>query len=279
MNAKFLDTCEDICELAAWGLDEGVERGPISSAESTFENARRKLRRRETYQPECPLLEEETNTLAPLLARHHSRVALNRDCRGLDWKLAVIDLRKLLAFQRRVSVERDDGLRLQDGENWEQLISLAFPERKADFTFSINPDGSDAVIRSTNPDLKLVIDSPLPAGRLSLPLLIDLGSPFIEAANYNGRWFLRDGYHRAYSLLKIGIHRVPAVVISARTIEELGAVHPWFFDRTVLFSERPPRLVDFHDRELVLRYRRPMREKLIRVSVEESFQPYQGAEL
>lgn len=279
MNAKLLDICEDICELAAWGLDDGVERGPIPHTESTIENARRKLHMRETYQPSCPLLEQETKRLAPLLDRQHSRVNLHRDCRGLDWKLGMIDLRNLLAFQRRVSVERENGPLLQDGENWEQLIPLAFPERKADFSFSINPDRSEAVIRSANPELKLFIDPPSPAGALSLPLSIDLGSPFIEAAHYNGRWFLRDGYHRAYSLLKIGIHRVPAVVIWARTIEELGAVHPWFFNQAVLFSEHPPRLMDFHDPELVLHYRRPMREKLIRVSVEESFQPYQGAEL
>ncbi len=279
MSPRLLHICEDICELAAWGLDDGVERGSISHPESAFENARRKLRMRETYQTECPLLEEETKTLAPLFDREHSRINQHRDYRGLDWKLAVVDLRKLLAFQRRVSVERDSGLLLQDGENWEQLISLAFPERQADFSFSIDPERSEAVIRSMNPDLKLFIDSPSSAGALSLPLSIDLGSPFIEVAHYNSRWFLRDGYHRAYSLLKIGIHRVPAIVIWARTLEELGAVHPWFFDRTALFSEHPPRLIDFHDRELVIQYRRPMREKLIRVSVEESFQPCQGAEL
>ncbi len=279
MNPMPLDICENICELAAWGLDDDVERGTIPHAESTFENARRKVGMRETYQPFCPLLEEETKRLVPLLDRQHSRVNVNRDCRGLDWKLAVIDLSKLLAFQRRVSVECDSGLLLQDSENWEQLISFAFPERKADFAFSINTGHSEAVIRSTNPDLKLVIDPPLPAGTLSLALSIDLGSPFIEAAHYNGRWFLRDGYHRAHSLLKIGIHRVPAVVIWAKTIEELGTVYPWFFDQTVLFSDHPPRLIDFHDRELAIHYRRPMREKIIRVSVEESFHPYRGDEL
>lgn len=279
MNAKALNIREDICELAAWRLDDGVERGSIQHAETTFKNARQKLHMRETYRPACPLLEEETKRLAPLFDRERSRIDQHRDCRGLDWDLAVVDLRQLLAFQRRVRVEHDDGRRLQDGENWEQLISLAFPERKAGFTFSIALDGSNAVIRSTNPNLKLFIDSPSPTGTLSLPLSIDLGSPFIEAAHYDGRWFLRDGYHRAHTLLKIGIHRVPAVVIWAKTIEELGAIHPWFFDRTVLFSEHPPQLIDFHDRELTIHYRRPMREKVIRVSVEESFHPYRGDEL
>ena len=279
MNPRLLDICEDICELAAWGLDDGVERGSTPHRGSTFENARRKVEMRETYRPLCPLLEEETKRLAPLLDRQHSRVNLHRDCRGLDWRLGVIDLRNLLAFQRRVSVEQEKWPLLQDGENWEQLISLAFPERKADSSFSINPDRSEAVIRSGNPDLKLFIDPPSPAGALSLPLSTDLGSPFIEAAHYNGRWFLRDGYHRAYSLLKIGIHRVTAIVVWARTLEELGTIHPWFFDQTALFSEHPPRLIDFHDRELAIHYRRPMREKFIRVSVEESFQPYRGAEL
>ncbi len=87
-----------------------------------------------------------------------------------------------------------------------------------------------------------------------------------------GRWFLRDGYHRAYRLLQDGVYCVPAVVISARTLDELGATEPWFFNEEQLFSCRPPRVLDFLDESMVLRYERAALRKVIRIRVEESFE-------
>jgi len=42
-------------------------------------------------------------------------------------------------------------------------------------------------------------------------------------------------------------------------------------DEKTLFSERPPQLIDFHEASLVISYQRPSQEKVIRISVEESF--------
>jgi hypothetical protein len=100
------------------------------------------------------------------------------------------------------------------------------------------------------------------------------GSPFFEVAELRGRWFLRDGYHRAYRLLQAGVHRVPAVVIHARTIGELGATEPWFFSEEQLFSDRPPCVMDFLDENMVLRYERTALRKVIRIRVEESLQAF-----
>jgi hypothetical protein len=75
-------------------------------------------------------------------------------------------------------------------------------------------------------------------------------------------------------LLQAGVHRVPAVVIYARTIEELGATEPWFFSEQQLFSDRPPRLMDFLDEDLVLSYRRTALRKVIRIRIEEFLQAF-----
>ena len=40
---------------------------------------------------------------------------------------------------------------------------------------------------------------------------------------------------------------MPAVVIYARSIEEVGATAPWFFNEEQLFSDRPPQVTDFLD--------------------------------
>jgi hypothetical protein len=92
-------------------------------------------------------------------------------------------------------------------------------------------------------------------------------------AKYRDRWFLRDGYHRAYDLLRANIFRIPAVIVYARTLEELGATQPWFFNEETLFSTTPPLVVDFLDDALVLEYSRPLLIKTVSVTVEESLAP------
>jgi hypothetical protein len=89
---------------------------------------------------------------------------------------------------------------------------------------------------------------------------------------------LRDGYHRAYRLLQAGVHRIPAVVIYVRTIGELGATEPWFFGEEQLFSDRPPRVMDFLDEDMVLRYERKTLRKVIRIRVEESMEAFDEAD-
>jgi hypothetical protein len=92
-------------------------------------------------------------------------------------------------------------------------------------------------------------------------------------AQYRDRWFLRDGYHRAYDLLRANIFRVPAVIVYARTLDELGATQPWFFNEETLFSATPPRVLDFLDDALVLEYSRPLLVKTVSVTIEESLAP------
>ena len=110
------------------------------------------------------------------------------------------------------------------------------------------------------------------------------GSPFMEVGCYQNRWFLRDGYHRAYHLLLAGIFEIPAVIVETATLEELGADQPWFFPEAALLSRRPPLVTDFLADELVLRWYRPARRKVIHISITEDFELWNsereiGAEL
>ena len=131
----------------------------------------------------------------------------------------------------------------------------------------------DISLHSNNPDLQLRL-SPNAGRGGHLPFSLYGGNPFFEVAELRGRWFLRDGYHRAYCLLQAGVHRIPAIVIHTRTVEELGASAPWFFNEEQLFSDRPPRVIDFFDEDLVLRYERIALRKVIRIRVEESLEAF-----
>jgi hypothetical protein len=270
-------------ELIAWDLDDypyrdsAIKRGQDEFAKK-LEQARQQLELRKCY-ADCPaLLEEETENIQHLFSVHVQSTDLQKEYEGLDWTLGVVDLRRLLAFQRRLifsPTSRNSSIP-QRGD-WPELISFAMGSRRATehrtITHSGNSDGLDISLYSSNPDLQLRMNSMTgPNGRSFISL--HGGNPSFEVAEYRGRWFLRDGYHRAYRLLRDGVHHIPAVVIYARTLKELGATEPWFFGEDQLFSEQPPRVIDFLDETLVLRYERPALHKVIRIRIQESLEPF-----
>jgi hypothetical protein len=276
-----LSSLVDVHELIAWELDEYPYRNSAidlrrEELENQVERAQERLADRECY-ASCPaLLAEETESINHLLAECMQRSDLQAEYEGLDWTLGVVDLRHLLAFQRRLvfSARRHTSPAPQQ-DHWSRLIALSLgSQRGTEHHFVRNWSATgdlDISLHSNNPDLQLRL-SPNAGRGGHLPLSLYGGSPFFEVAELRGRWFLRDGYHRAYRLLQAGVHRIPAVVIYTRTIRELGANEPWFFSEEQLFSDRPPRVMDFLDESLVLRYERRALRKVIRIRVEESLE-------
>jgi hypothetical protein len=277
----------DVHELIAWELDEYPLRNAMAdfSPEALATRVRRAceaLAERECYVHRGALMVEQTESIQPLLSLASLRDDLQKEYEGLKWTLGVVDLRRLLAFQRRLIFDPTrqslDPVRQED---WPGLVSLAIgSKRSAGYRLERNKcatDGLDISLYSSNPDLQLRLDAEQSEVGLS-PLLLYGGSPFLEVAELGGRWFLRDGYHRTYNLLQMGVHHVPAVVIYARDIGEVGATEPWFFCEKQLFSDRPPRVIDFLDTGFVLRYKRAPLRKVIRVRIEESLEQFDETE-
>jgi hypothetical protein len=207
-----------IRELAAWGFDHPVDRGSLIGAQlqNAAFYAQSKRAQREPYQALSPIHAELSDEIADLLANRNEAVADSGEFDGLAWKLAIVDLQKLIAFQRRVGFTGDDRFRIVDRSSWQELLDLA------------------------------------------LPIHAPTRSPFIEVASYRGRWFLRDGYHRSFLLLKQGINLLPGVVVHTETMAKMGAVGRQFFTEDAIFSSHPPMVTDFLDNELVVRYIRPL---------------------
>jgi hypothetical protein len=203
-----------IRELTAWGFDHPVDRG--LRAEEQLRNAafraQRRMAARSPYPADSPLSVEETEELASVLAARKDTVASSGEFDGLTWELSIVDLRKLIAFQRRIRFDLPDSRRIHRGARSQQLLDLA------------------------------------------LPLHARSSSPYMEVASYRGRWFLRDGYHRSFRLLKQGVWLVPCVVVYAETLAQMGAVGSRFFSQEVLFSEHPPMVTDFLEEEVTVGY-------------------------
>jgi hypothetical protein len=269
-------------ELIAWELDEYPHRlagSGLSEGQFAKEIGRAKqtLTGRGCYEPCDVLLEKETARIQHLFAAHTQRTDLQDEYEGLEWTVGVVDLRHVLAFQRRLVFDPElRALRVPKQEDWPALLSFSFgPARSIEYRMTFHErdgQGSEFILQSDNPDLQL---RPVPDTKVRSPDPFSLygGCPFFEVAEFRGRWLLRDGYHRAYHLLRAGVYYLPAVVIRARTIDEVGATQSWFFDEEQLFSSHPPRVMDFLDDDLVLRYRRPRFKKIFRIRIDESLQP------
>ncbi len=254
-------------ELVAWDLDpydfrpEGLDR-------EQFVRARQIVAQRPPYTSvSAACEEEETLELHDMLQQQLSRSSLQAEMHGLDWHLGVIDLRRLLAFQRRLSFDATlPSVNVPQPSDWASLMDVSFA-RPNPVTYDVihNAAGDKLTLHSSNPNLQLKVSKD-PASLIS----VHTGSPFFEVGCYKGRWFLRDGYHRAYALLRAGIFQLPAVIVKAETLQELGAVTPWFFSEAVFLSSHPPFVMDFLNESLTIEYDRPTTIKTVHITMEES---------
>jgi hypothetical protein len=253
-------------ELVAWDFDEYRSRPETIDRERPVK-ARQFVVQRQLDHSSSALCEEETQRLRDTLNRQQSRLDLHAEMMGLDWSLGVVDLRRLLAFQRRLSFNaRLPAITVPPQCDWDRLIEIAFASPNPVSCVVVHDaDKKMVILQSSNPNMRLRVTQD-PAA----PIAVHAGSPFFEVAQYAGRWFLRDGYHRAYKLLRAGVFRIPAVIVGARTLEELGAVQPQFFSESVLLSEHPPFVSDFLNDALIIEYERHPIVKTLRITLEES---------
>jgi threonine-phosphate decarboxylase len=253
-------------ELIGWGLDD-YEYRPESFEHERLRQAGHLVAQRPPYEQAGAVLAPATAKLSEMFAVHAERADLLAEMSGLSWSLGVVDLRSLIAFQRRLSFHpKIPQVPIPAAREWPALFSLSFgAARPIECEATHDPSNHTLVVRSNNPNLHFRVTN-VPCS----PLSLHTGGPFVEVACFRGRWFLRDGYHRAYALLNAGVFEIPAVIVHATTIQELGATQPWFFPEDLLFSRTPPRVVDFLPRDLVLEYDRPPLVKTLRITMEES---------
>jgi hypothetical protein len=252
-------------ELTDWGFD-AYEFRPVEIIQSTYLHAHSNADKDPGSCLDSPICPEETHLLQFEFDKQRSRADLLAEMDGLEWSIAVVDLRKLLAFQRRLSFRPGRNQQPDVANDWPSLMDVAFSAQRTPVYESVYYAASNTLhLHSDDPNLHLRTTA-----NPTTPFAVHSGGPFFEVALYNGRWFLRDGYHRAYALLNAGIERIPSLIVYARSLSELGADRPWFFPESVLFSSRPPRVTDFLNPHLTVEYGRPRTRKTIRITVKES---------
>jgi hypothetical protein len=256
-------------ELVGWGIDKSPYRPRLASISQAARRAAAIVGQRPNYTQSDPILRPQPIDAATASLEVIQRPDLHVEMLDLKWTIGIVDLRCLIAFQRRLIF---DDIRPQPtiplANDWPSLMALTFgPPVAPAYNVSL-ANKNRLIFSSSNPNLQIRFS----ASSAEPALQLHAGSPFLEVAEYQNRWFLRDGYHRAYNLLRSDVNHVPAVVIYASSLTELGPTHPWFFSNDVLFGPRPPRVTDFIEADLIVEYSRPRLYKTFQVTIDESFE-------
>jgi hypothetical protein len=231
------------------------------------------------------------NSLEPIVQRDFpglnevgSRQDVTSTMGALNWRPAVVDLRRVLTFQKVINA---DGIedRVGRAADDRSLLELCIPfEQPSPPTGAFtDQDGKGFTVSSFNPNLRIaggqiseaqVSQAPgMPAVKMqAITLLVFMGASFLQVVRYKDRSFIRDGYHRTAGLIRRGIFEVPCIFIEAKSFDEVGA-GPGAYSYEVLYGDRPPGLADFWDDEVSRPIHQVAVRKVVRIRGEEFVVP------
>lgn len=250
---------------------------------ATIEGARAHLAARPAYEPQPAIVPFDDLRIAA--AADHPE--LRAEFYGMDWSIGLVDLRAVLTFQKFVSTEGLDARVAEASADSGVLFELCLPSVRPKYptaNFKDN-DGKTFTISSLNPNLRIVgaeaqeiqvsPDPSIPPRAMrAIVVVLSMGAPYLQIAHWAGRYFVRDGHHRAVGLLARGTHIVPAVLIEARSWKELvGGAEAGALPYDVLFGSHPPLLTDFWDNGVATDCLQPAVRKVLRVRGEEFVVP------
>lgn len=169
------------------------------------------------------------------------------------WEIKLVPLDSLVAYQPHVTTKAhqriptfDDSLLdvlrycfPLDVKNYLQVNGKSNPDQSAEVRFvSRNPN-----VNFTGPVIETIDDRP--AGNVSVKFEIKPRPNFVQVANFQNRYILKNGYHRSYQLLQAGEDYIPAVVLYAQNYGETGAAGSGWFPDNMILGPRPPLARDF----------------------------------
>jgi hypothetical protein len=170
----------------------------------------------------------------------------------VPWRVQWVDLTQVLSVQKMITTDGLEARVAQATADHAALVELCLPAAQPVPPLAAfgDPDGHGFALSSLNPNLRVVGSSVAEALVSASPQLppqkvqaytffVSMGASYVQVAQYEGRSFLRDGYHRAAGLLRAGVSRVPAVVIDAPSFQFITSA-PGLFDYEVAFSDHAP---------------------------------------
>ena len=206
----------------------------LAEAEATRQFARQ-------LPPLNPIQVEVRDVVHPHVAAIESDPIFAQAFSRLPHRFRYVDPRGVIALQAAIEV-RSDAV----PEDEDALLEFTLP-RTWDIPseISFTPPLGPIQILTSNPGLQgLAIELDQPSARvfLSAPKHLNL----VQVVQLQGRYFLRNGYHRVADALHSGIHEFPALVVDAFSPNDIALPGAGMFNSGyVLGLQRPPLVSDF----------------------------------
>jgi hypothetical protein len=172
---------------------------------------------------------------------------------GLNWSFKTVEVDKIVCFQQWVDLdyvgelERSLPTTPDAASVLKFCLPIGFPVQAG---INIDPQSSAVTISSNLPHLAvggLGVNQAGPGTAPSVVFTLGVNANYVQVVKYQGRHFLKNGYHRAYALRERGVTAVPCVYAEISDYALTGANRPGFFSREIIMSERPPMMPDFFD--------------------------------
>jgi hypothetical protein len=195
----------------------------------------------------------------------NARLAAGFDGQPYEFKLVEID--PLLAYQHDISIERADQLchQLGDQPTVDAMLPVFLPTELEGIPIQMQRTDNSIVVVGRSANLRILAHGQIGVekniGAVLLGAAIGAGSPWVHVVRFEGRAYLRNGFHRVYGAKRVGATHVPCIVLDAPSWEYVGAKGQGAtFERALLESPNPPTLAHYaEDRAWPVQLRRPTR--------------------
>jgi hypothetical protein len=164
---------------------------------------------------------------------------------NINWSIKMVEIDPLIAFQYHVFTDHSNALcstLTQGAPTVAELLPVCLPHDLPSPATAVAYHSGGVHIESDSPNMRL-LDAKLenePATQRALArLYFGVSSPLVSVIRFNGRSYLRNGYHRVYGARQAGATHVPCVFGDASDWTLVGA-HQGFFPRPLLESANPP---------------------------------------
>ena len=181
----------------------------------------------------------------------------------------MVDLTRVCAIQPSVFVDHaSERVRDIDATDVASIAGVSIPilgdaKLPAQFDESRNV----WMVTAPNPNLRIIghFSIPIQPGVIGFGFAVTISPSFLQIARFQGRLFLRDGYHRAVGLLERGITVVPALTREFGHVDSLGFPEG-ILPQVAYFGNTPPCLPDYLDEAVSVQVQLPAFQKMLVIS-------------
>jgi hypothetical protein len=191
-------------------------------------------------------------TLTPATMDQHIKdvKALDRLQKGVDglaFEVQMVEAGKLLALQAGV---REDRVAIMQGilgaaPTDQQLVELFLPLKAGLDLGEVQVDEGPPIRWITRNPNAVVHGAAAAydqaARQFQMVFFIGEREPCVTVAEYKGKYFLKNGYHRVLAAVRCGLDNIPALVVHAPGWDKVNPLlgKDWFFDPGTLTQEQP----------------------------------------